>query len=242
MEYTSVIVEDKDNKFNIFNNEEIILFNFNDISSYLSNKNLKTISLNNLNIFLNYFQIDKNNFLFKKIIDNQSYTYNLVYNNQIDWYNCNYNQLYAYNLVCNNNQQNTHHFVCNNSDLYKDSYEQKTEIIVNHIDENNNYNYYHVFFKNNYKPALFILKDIEMYLYNQNIKYIEKKDFELYLNRFNLNPDDYVLVKINNNINNNINNELLNDDCSCSSAISYNSSSSNISDITFSIMSYLRNI
>lgn len=69
MEFTSVIVQEENcnfNIFNIFNNESIVLFNYNDIVNYLSNKDLKTINLNNLNLFLNYFKIDSNYFLLKK--------------------------------------------------------------------------------------------------------------------------------------------------------------------------------
>ena len=46
MEFTSVIVQEENcnfNIFNIFNNESIVLFNYNDIVNYLSNKDLKLL-------------------------------------------------------------------------------------------------------------------------------------------------------------------------------------------------------
>ena len=266
MEFTSVIVQEENCNFNIFNNESIVLFNYNDIVNYLSNKDLKTINLNNLNLFLNYFKIDSNNFLLKKIIDNQFNIYKYVHNNSNLVSNCNNSQLDTYNLISNNNQLDINNLGCNlisnNSQLdinnlgcnniYVDTknYEKQTEVIINYLDENNNNNYHEVYLKNNYKPALFLLKDIEMYLYNQNLKYIEKNDFELFLNNFNLNPNDYELVRLNDNTNNYFSNDddcscssdISYDDCSCSSDISYNNLSSNISDITFSVMSYLTNI
>jgi len=227
MEYTSVIVQEENCNFNIFNNESIVLFNYNDIVNYLSNKDLKTINLNNLNLFLNYFKIDSNYFLLKKMIDNQFNIYKYVHNNSNLVSNCNNSQLDTYNLDCKNINVDT------------ENYEKQTEVIINYLDENNNSNYHEVYLKNYNKPALFLLKDIEMYLYNQNLKYIEKNDFELFLNNFNLNPNDYVLVRLNDNTNNDFSND---DECSCSSNISYNNLSSDISDITFYEMSYLTNI
>ena len=251
MEYTSVIVQEENCNFNIFNNESIVLFNYNDIVNYLSNKDLKTINLNNLNLFLNYFKIDSNYFLLKKMIDNQFNIYKYVHNNsnlvsncnnsQLDTYNSvsNNSQLDTYNLVSNNSQLDTYNLDCKNINVDTENYEKQTEVIINYLDENNNNNYHEVYLKNDNKPALFLLKDIEMYLYNQNLKYIEKNDFELFLNNFNLNPNDYVLVRLNDNINNDFSND---DECSCSSNISYNNLSSDISDITFYEMSYLTNI
>lgn len=238
MEFTSVIVQEENCNFNIFNNESIVLFNYSDIINYLSNKDLKTINLNNLNLFLNYFKIDSNNFLLKKIIDNQFNIYKYVHNNSNLVSNCNNSQLDTYNLISNNRQLYINNLGCNNINVDTENYEKQTEVIINYLDENNNSNYHEVYLKNDNKPALFLLKDIEMYLYNQNLKYIEKNDFKLFLNNFNLNPNDYVLVRLNDNTNN----DFSNDDCSCSSDISYNNLSSNISDITFSVMSYLTNI
>ena len=239
MEFTSVIVQEENCNFNIFNNESIVLFNYSDIINYLSNKDLKTINLNNLNLFLNYFKIDSNNFLLKKIIDNQFNIYKYVHNNSNLVSNCNNSQLDTYNLISNNRQLYINNLGCNNINVDTENYEKQTEVIINYLDENNNSNYHEVYLKNDNKPALFLLKDIEMYLYNQNLKYIEKNDFKLFLNNFNLNPNDYVLVRLNDNTNNDFSND---DDCSCSSDISYNNLSSNISDITFSVMSYLTNI
>ncbi len=147
-------------------------------------------------------------------------------------------QLDTYNLISNNSQLDINNLGCNNIYVDTKNYEKQTEVIINYLDENNNSNYHEVYLKNDNKPALFLLKDIEMYLYNQNLKYIEKNDFELFLNNFNLNPNDYVLVRLNDNTNN----YFSNDDYSCSSNISYNNLSYDISDITFSVMSYLTNI
>lgn len=241
MEFTSVIVQEENcnfNIFNIFNNESIVLFNYNDIVNYLSNKDLKTINLNNLNLFLNYFKIDSNYFLLKKMIDNQFNIYKYVHNNSNLVSNCINSQLDTYNLISNNSQLDINNLGCNNIYVDTKNYEKQTEVIINYLDENNNSNYHEVYLKNDNKPALFLLKDIEMYLYNQNLKYIEKNDFELFLNNFNLNPNDYVLVRLNDNTNN----YFSNDDYSCSSNISYNNLSYDISDITFSVMSYLTNI